>query len=283
MSFAVETGEIFGLIGPNGGGKTTLFRIASTLLTPSSGTVRIFGIDVVTHPAAARRRIGVVFQSPALDIRLTVAENLRHHGHLYGLRGQLLRTQIAEALRRVNLADRTNDLVQTLSGGLRRRTELAKALIHEPELLILDEPTTGLDPTARRDMRDDLKRLRDRAGTTIVMTTHLMEEAAACDRLAILNEGQVVAIDTPGHLTESIGGEVILVSARRPEELAVSIRQRYGLTVEEFDGRLRLERTRAHEFVTELVESFPGEIDAISFGKPTLDDVFIHHTGRRLD
>ena len=135
----------------------------------------------------------------------------------------------------------------------------------------------------RRDMRDDLKRLRDRAGTTIVMTTHLMEEAAACDRLAILNEGQVVAIDTPGHLTESIGGEVILVSARRPEELAVSIRQRYGLTVEELDGRLRLERTRAHEFVTELVESFPGEIDAISFGKPTLDDVFIHHTGRRLD
>ncbi len=283
VSFDVQPGELFGLLGPNGGGKTTLFQIVSTLLVPSEGTVRVFGDDVVRDPAGVRRRIGVVFQHPALDIRLTVEENLRHQGHLYGLRGKALAARIVEALRRVRLEDRSRDFVGTLSGGLQRRAEVAKSLLHDPQLLVLDEPSTGLDPTARRDMWQDLRQLRDQRGTTIIVTTHLMDEAAGCDRVAILDLGRLVALGTPTSLTEAIGGDVVLVTARDPERLAARIMQRFGTRADLVDGRLRIERERAHEFITDLVESFPGEIDAITFGKPTLEDVFVHHTGHRLE
>lgn len=283
VSFSVQPGEIFGLLGPNGGGKTTLFRIATTLIAPQAGSVRVFGADVATSPDLARRRMGVVFQVPALDTRLTVAENLRHHGHLYGMRGARLARAIDGVLGRVRIADRADDLVATLSGGLRRRAELAKALLPAPELLILDEPGAGLDPSARRDIWEDLRALRERVGTTIVLTTHLMEEAAGCDRIAILDEGALVAIGVPARLTEAIGGEVILISARDPQALGPRIQERFGVRVDLLDGQLRIERRRAHEFIAGIVESFPGEIDAVTFGKPTLEDVFVHHTGKRLD
>jgi ABC-2 type transport system ATP-binding protein len=282
VSFGVLPGEAFGLLGPNGGGKTTLFKIVSTLLAPSEGTVRVFGDDVVADPAAVRRRMGVVFQHPALDARLTVGENLRHQGHLYGLRGSQLTARIHDALRHVRLDDRERDLVSTLSGGLQRRAEVAKALLHRPQLLVLDEPSTGLDPTARRDIWQDLSALRRDEGTTVILTTHLMDEAAGCDRVGILDQGRLVAIGTPAKLTQEIGGDVVLVTAREPARLAARIAERFGVKAEVVDGRVRIERNRAHEFVTDLVESFPGEIDAVAFGKPTLEDVFVHHTGRRF-
>jgi len=283
VTFAVPQGEIFGLLGPNGGGKTTLFKIISTLITPSGGTVRVFGDDVARRPAAVRRRLGVVFQRPALDARLTVEENLRHQGHLYGLKGQPLVDRILEVLSRVRLADRHGELVATLSGGLQRRVEVAKALLHRPELLVLDEPSTGLDPSARRDIWQDLSDLRKTEGTTVILTTHLMDEAAACDRVAILDAGRLVAIDAPDALTTAIGGDVVLVKARDAAGLAVRVAERFGVKAEVVDGQVRIERDRAHEFVTELVESFPGDVDAVTFGKPTLEDVFVHYTGHRLE
>jgi ABC-2 type transport system ATP-binding protein len=282
VSFTVPPGEIFGLLGPNGGGKTTLFKIVSTLLAPSEGAVRVFGDDVARDPAAVRRRLGVVFQHPALDARLTVDENLRHQGHLYGLSGRTLGARIGDVLSRVRLDDRRRDLVGTLSGGLQRRAEVAKALLHRPQLLVLDEPSTGLDPSARRDIWQDLADLRRQEGTSVILTTHLMEEAAGCDRVAILDRGRLVALDTPAALTAAIGGDVVLVTTRDAEGLAGRVGRRFTVTAEVVDGKVRIERDRAHEFITDLVESFPGEIDAVAFGKPTLEDVFVHYTGHGL-
>ena len=283
VSFSVSVGELFGLLGPNGGGKTTLFKIVSTLITPVDGSVRVFGRDVVAAPEQVRRQIGVVFQSPALDLQLRVDENLRHHGRLYGLHGRRLAERIRAVLALVRLDDRATELVGTLSGGLRRRAELAKALLPAPKLLILDEPSTGLDPGARRDMWEHLEQLRRQDHTAIVVTTHLMDEAARCDRVGVLHQGRLVAVGAPDALTAAIGADVILITTPDRDGLATKIRERFGEQVEVLDDRLRLERQRAHEFITDLVEAFPGEIDAVSFGKPTLEDVFMHHTGQRLD
>ena len=283
VSFTVSTGEIFGLLGPNGGGKTTLFKIISTLITPGDGSVWVFGQNVVSEPERVRREIGVVFQSPALDLRLRVDENLRHHGRLYGLRGRRLAERIDAVLALVKLDERATELVGTLSGGLRRRTELAKALLSAPKLLILDEPSTGLDPGARHDLWEHLDQLRRQDNTTIVVTTHLMDEAARCDRVGVLHQGCLAAIGSPPALTAAIGADVILISTADRNGLAARIRDRFGERVEILADRLRVERQRAHEFITDLVEAFPGEIDAVSFGKPTLEDVFMHHTGPRLD
>ena len=283
LSFSVPAGEIFGVLGPNGGGKTTLFRIVSTLMRPTSGEVLVFGDDVGRQPDRVRRRLGVVFQAPALDVRLTVRENLTHQGHLYGLRGRPLAARIDGALERVGLADRARDLVTTLSGGLQRRAELAKALLHQPELLVLDEPTTGLDPGARRDVWRHLAALGDRDGTSIVLTTHLMDEAARCDRVGIIHEGRLVAIGAPQALTAALGADVITIAADDPAGLAARVGARFGVKADVLDDQIRIERDRAHEFVPDLVEAFPGEIEAVTFGKPTLEDVFMHHTGRRLN
>jgi ABC-2 type transport system ATP-binding protein len=283
VSFVVAPSEIFGLLGPNGGGKTTLFKIVSTLLLPTEGTVRVFGDDVVLDPAAVRRRLGVVFQHPALDNKLTVVENLRHQGHLYGLSGRTLTARIGDVLLRVGLEDRGRDLVGTLSGGLQRRAEVAKALLHRPQVLVLDEPSTGLDPAARRAIWQDLSALRRQDGTSIILTTHLMDEAAACDRVAILDQGRLVALDTPAALTATIGGDVVQVTTEDAKGLAERVARRFDVRAEVVDGRVHIERDRAHEFIAELVEAFPGEIDAVRFGKPTLEDVFVHYTGRRLE
>jgi len=283
VDFEVGRGEIFGVLGPNGGGKTTLFKLLSTLLCHVDGEIRVFGEDLASHPDRVRRQLGVVFQSPALDIRLTVRENLQHQGHIYGLRGRELASRIQGTLDLVQLTDRMNDLVGSLSGGLQRRTELAKVLLHDPELLVLDEPSTGLDPGARRDIWSHLEARRRLKGTTVLLTTHLMDEAARCDRVAILHEGRLVALGHPDALTSEIGEDVILIVTPDPENLGPRVRERFGIDVEIRDDRLRIARFRAHEFVAELVEAFPGEIDTITFGRPTLEDVFLHHTGERLE
>ena len=281
VSFEVRAGEIFGLLGPNGSGKTTMFRILSTLMLPSGGRALIAGLDVATQPNRVRRQIGVVFQAPSIDVKLTAEENLRHIGHLYGMRGEALNARIKEMLGRVALADRAHENAETFSGGMQRRLEIAKGLLHQPSVLLLDEPTTGLDPGARRDLWQYLNTLREQ-GITIIVTTHLMEEAERCDRLAILSQGKLVALGTPTELKREIGGDVILFEARDPESIAARIRQRYGIDAAVLDGKVRLEREGGHRFVTDVVEAFPGEIDAISISKPTLEDVFIHRTGHRF-
>lgn len=282
LTLSVPAGEIFGLLGPNGGGKTTLFRILATLLRPSGGRARLLGEDVAENPVAVRRHIGVVFQSPSLDAKLTVAENLRHQGHLYGLSGQPLTARIEEMLERLALSERRNDRVESLSGGLRRRVEIAKGLLHQPGVLLLDEPASGLDAGARRDLRLYLRRLREASGVTIFLTTHFMDEAENCDRLAILDRGRLVAQGTPESLRRTIGGDVIVLEAREPERLRAQIRERFGGEPALVEGRVRLEREQGHRFATDLVEAFPGQIDAVTISKPTLEDVFIQKTGHEF-
>jgi ABC-2 type transport system ATP-binding protein len=282
VEFAIARGEIFGFLGPNGGGKSTLFRLLSTLVPIQSGDARILGCDLRGATLALRRKIGVVFQSPSLDGKLTVTENLAIHGNLYGMRGARLKERTQAMLARLDVSDRAGDLAETLSGGLRRRVELAKALLHEPELLLLDEPSTGLDPAARREFFNLLSRLRESDGVTIVLTTHYMEEAERCDRIGVLDRGRLVAIAPPGELKQRVGGDVMVISAAAPEALAQKIAQRLQVRAALVDGTLRIERPRGHELVARLVDEFGGEIESITFGRPTLEDVFVHLTGHRF-
>jgi ABC-2 type transport system ATP-binding protein len=282
VTFEVERGEIFGLLGPNGGGKTTLFRILSTSFLPASGEALIFGSPVQTQANEIRRRIGVVFQSPSLDKKLTVRENLMHHGHLYGLRGSRLDARMSEMMDRLGVSDRADNKAETLSGGLQRRVELAKGLLHRPQLLILDEPSAGLDPGARRDLWQYLERLRAKEGVTILLTTHLIDEADRCDRVLILNQGTVVAIGSPDALKEQIGGDILLITAKEPEKLSDSIAAKFGVKPALLNGKLRIERENGHIFVSQIVEAFSSMIDTVTLSKPTLEDVFIDRTGHRF-
>jgi ABC-2 type transport system ATP-binding protein len=282
VSFDVRHAELFGLLGPNGSGKTTMFRILSTLMVPSGGRAVIMGFDATREPNKLRHQIGVVFQAQSIDVKLTAYENLWHQGHLYGLRGEALKSRVAEMLGRVGLSDRANEKAETFSGGMQRRLELAKGLLHHPAVLLLDEPTTGLDPGARRDLWQYLQILRDEERVSVIVTTHLMEEAERCDRLAILNQGKLVALGTPPELKHEIGGDVILLDARDAESMAERIRSRFNVDAKVLGGQVRLERENGHRFITDVVEAFPGEIEAISVSKPSLEDVFIRRTGHKF-
>ncbi len=282
VTFSIARGEIFGFLGPNGGGKTTLFKLLSTLAPIQSGRARLFGHDLAGETAAVRRRLGVVFQHPSLDGKLTVGENLYAHGHLYGISGRRLRERSAAMLERLGLSARERDRVETLSGGLQRRVELAKALLHEPTLLLLDEPSTGLDPAARREFWNYLQHLREHEGVTIVLTTHYMEEAERCDRIGILHQGKLVAIAPPGELKSEVGGDVIVIRTGAPEILQRKILARFKLKSQLVDGAIRIEKLRAHELVRDLIDAFGEEIESVSFGKPTLEDVFVHLTGHQF-
>jgi ABC-2 type transport system ATP-binding protein len=283
VSFEVGRGDFLALLGPNGGGKSTLFRICATILRATSGSVAVFGHDVAADSAAVRRHIGVVFQSPALDQRLTVRENLLHHGRLYRLRGASLKNAIDEALARVTLADRAGDLVMTLSGGLKRRAEIAKVLMTRPALLLLDEPTTGLDPGVRRDLWRDLAGVRAADGTTIVVTTHLLDEASGADRVAIIDRGRIVVDGAPGALTRQVGGDVIRLLTAAPADLASRISSRFQVSATVVDEEVRIEHDHAHTLAASIVDAFPGEIASVHFGRPTLEDVFVRFTGRRFE
>ena len=282
VSFDVQPAELFGLLGPNGSGKTSLFRILSTLMVPVGGRAVILGHDVVTDPNGLRHKIGVVFQAQSIDVKLTAAENLIHQGHLYGLRGSTLKRRIEEMLGRVGLSDRAKEKAETFSGGMQRRLELAKGLLHHPQVLLLDEPTTGLDPGARRDVWQYLRMLRDEEHVTVIVTTHLMEEAERCDRLAIMNEGKLMAMGTPAELKQEIGGDVIMLDTRDAEALAERIRLRFHVDAKVLGEQVRLERENGHRFIADVVEAFPGEIEAVSVSKPSLEDVFIRRTGHKF-
>ncbi len=279
ISFEVDEGEFFGILGPNGGGKSTTFRILATLLTPTSGEATVCGHDVVSDRDAVRRHIGVAFQAPALDIKLTVRENLMHHGHLYGLSGDHLRQRIDESLGSIGLRDRAGELVEKLSGGLRRRIELAKALMSHPSVLMLDEPTVGLDPKARDDFWNLVRDLRVRTGMTVLATTHLLEEGSACDRIAILDEGKLVALDKPSVLCNQICGDIVTVHGRDIVNQLDRIDQSLGLDVETHGDALRIVAADGTDAAARVRELLGDHIDSISIARPTLSDVFRERTG----
>jgi len=283
VSFEVAKGEIFGLLGPNGGGKSTLFRILSTMMVPAEGRATVAGHDVAREPAAVRRSVGVVFQTQSLDKALTVEENLRSQGHLHGLSGATLRDRVEKAIEQLGLAERRKDMVETLSGGLKRRVEIAKALLHRPQVLLMDEASTGLDPAARRDLARHVADLRDHEGVTILLTTHILEEADRCDRLVLLHHGSIVAQGTPSELRSGIGGDVVVLDAGDTASLAAGIRQRFGLEASVTDGHVRVEIQNGHRFIAEVVEAFPGSIQSVGLHKPTLEDVFVRETGAFIE
>jgi ABC-2 type transport system ATP-binding protein len=283
VSFEAKKGEIFGLLGPNGGGKSTVFRILSTMMVPTEGRAILAGSDVVRDPAAVRRQVGVVFQTQSLDKALTVEENLRAQGHLHGLRGAVLRERMAGAMERLGLADRRKDLVETLSGGLRRRVEIAKALLHRPPVLLMDEASTGLDPAARRDLSRHVESLREADGVTILLTTHILEEADRCDRLVLLHQGKIVAQGSPADLRSGIGGDVVVLATADPASLAASIAERFRLKAAVREGEVRVEIANGHRFIAEVVEAFPGAVNSVGLHKPTLEDVFVQQTGASIE
>jgi ABC-2 type transport system ATP-binding protein len=282
LTLRIDAREIFAVLGPNGSGKTTLFRVLSTLIPLQQGDVQVLGFDLRRQAAEVRKQLGVVFQSPSLDKKLTVLENMIHCGRLYGLGGRQLRTRADEMLARLGLADRTRELVEKLSGGLRRRVELAKGMLHRPRLLLLDEPSTGLDPGARSDLWQYFSQIRDEDGVTVVLTTHLLEEAERADRIGIMHRGQLAALDTPAALRAAVGGDAITIRTAEPESLATDIEERFDVHPMTVDGSVRLELPNGHQWIPQLFDQFPERIESITLGKPTLEDVFIHVTGHRF-
>ncbi len=282
VTFQIHPGNFFALLGPNGGGKTTLFRILSTLLRPTAGTARIFGQDTTAHPAAVRRMLGVVFQQTALDDELTVQENLQAHGALYGLDRGGLRRRIAMLLDRFGLADRARDRAGILSGGQRRRADLARCLLHAPRLLLLDEPTTGLDPAVRRTFWDALARFRQEDGTTILLATHLLKEAEQSDAVGIIDRGRLSALGTPEALTRALGDTTLWLDTARPEALAEGIRTCLDLDAQVVGTRVQVTHPEAPQLLPALYEHFGRDIDSATVRRPTLEDVFMVHTGHHL-
>jgi len=282
VSFSINKGEIFGLLGPNGAGKTTILNILCTLLKPTTGTATICNYDIKGDKDAVRRSIGIVFQDPSLDDQLTAYENLDLHGILYHIPKDTRQRKMEELLELVELSDKKNILVKTFSGGMKRRLEIARGLLHQPQVLFLDEPTLGLDPQTRRHIWEYIERLNRDTQVTIILTTHYMDEAdVLCNRIAIIDRGKISAIDTPTQLKKRIGGEVISIKTEDefyPEQPWIkSVKKHNGyinLTVEEADHTLSLLMNIAHEKGI--------AIDSITIHKPTLEDVFLHFTGKTI-
>ena len=285
VSLSVEPGRILGLLGPNGGGKTTLMRLLATLLPLQSGTIAVSGFNVQSQPDAVRSRLGITFQSPSLDPKLSVWENVQCQGALYGLTGHALREIGERLLSRLGVWDRRDDLCETLSGGLQRRVEIAKGLLHAPPVLLLDEPSTGLDPGARHDLWAFLAELSSTDGVTVLVSTHLMEEAERCDAVALLSRGELISRGTPDELRASVGGDCITIQPAaeiEPEALSERLRESLGLEPSRVGRTLRIERDNGHELVRDLVADHGAAIASVSLGKPTLEDVFLQHTGHRF-
>lgn len=281
LTFEVAPGEIFGFLGPNGAGKTTAISILTTLLKPTRGEARVAGHDVMRDGASVRRMIGIVFQEPTLDYQLTARENLEFHAILYGLSGGVRGRRVAEALALVGLEERADDRVAHLSGGLRRRVEVARGLLHAPAVLFLDEPTIGLDPQSRRSIWERICSLRDEIGVTIFTTTHYLDEAEFCDRVAIIEEGRVVVVDSPAALKDKVGGDILTLAASDMESLHRYLSVRDLAPVRD-GSRVLVEVEEGSSFLPQLFRDFPGEIVEASVRRPTLDDVFLKLTGRSI-
>lgn len=283
VSLQVEPGILLGLLGPNGGGKTTLFRVVSTLLRPTAGRASVFDHDTVAEPDAVRRRIGMVFQSPALDEELTIRENAVTSAALYGLAGDTLVRRFESLADAFDVADRSEQRVKTLSGGLKRRADLLRGLLHRPELLLLDEPTVGLDPGARRAFWEILSRLKKSEGMTMIAATHLMEEAERCDRVAIIDGGRLIVSGTPEELRSRLGGVSAWLESDDPAALNDRVHAHFGLTGRIVGRTLQIEHGGAFEFLPALHESLGRRIEAVTIRRPTLEDVFLFLTGHPID
>jgi ABC-2 type transport system ATP-binding protein len=282
IDLEVHPGEIFGFLGPNGAGKSTTISILCTLLAPTAGRASVAGIDVVRDPAAVRQAIGLVFQDPSLDDQLTGRENMEFHAFIYQVPAVVRRKRIAELLELLQLTDRANSQVKTYSGGMKRRLEIARGMLHEPQILFLDEPTLGLDPQTRQSIWKHLNELRKSKGITIFMTTHYMDEAEFCDRIAIIDRGKIVALGTPDELKAMVGGDVVTITSSRPDEAAAEIERLLGVTPVRDNGSLRMEVQDGKAFVPRLVRELMAPVDTVSMRRPSLDDVFIKLTGRAI-
>ncbi len=282
ISFGVERGQIFGFLGPNGAGKSTTINMLSTLLIPTEGGAIINNFNILSQRDEVRKSIGLVFQDPSLDDRLTAEENLRFHARLYRVPKTEYKKRIEEVLRLVDLWDRRKSIIRTFSGGMKRRLEIARGLIHYPQVLFLDEPTLGLDPQTRVHLWDYILKLKKERSMTIFMTTHYMNEAEYCDSIAIIDNGKIVALDSPLQLKKMVGGDVIRMTSAEKDNLKKELEQRYDKEVKEENGVLQLEVAEGEKFLPRLFNELDTKIDSIELRKPTLDDVFLSLTGRKI-
>jgi ABC-2 type transport system ATP-binding protein len=280
ISFTVNEGEVFGFLGPNGAGKTTTINILCTLLSATSGTTEIAGLDCAKDPDNVRASIGLIFQDTTLDTGLTAYENLKFHAYLYNLDRALTDKRIDEMLEVVKLADRKHDLIKNFSGGMKRRLEIARGLLHYPRVLFLDEPTIGLDPQTRNTIWEFIAELRRREKITVFMTTHYMEEAENCDRIAIIDHGKIIAEGTPAKLKSVVRGDIIRLVTSDNNRAIREIKERFNIIAQEENGGLSLEAERGEELVPKLIHALPMETRSVSIQKPTLNDVFLKLTGR---
>lgn len=282
IDLSVMPGEIFGFLGPNGAGKSTTISMLCTLLRPTSGRAAVAGFDVAREPDEVRARIGLVFQDPAIDEQLTARENLEFHAFLYDVPRAIRRQRIHEVLEMVELVDRAASKVLTFSGGMKRRLEIARGILHSPEVLFLDEPTRGLDPQTRSHIWDYLRDLRRREGITIFMTTHYMDEAEFCDRIAIIDMGQIVALGTPDELKARVGGDVVTIATADNPASAAELASKFGLTPAIDNGTLRIEVSDGAVLIPRLVRDLSARVTAVTLRRPSLDDVFLKLTGRAI-
>lgn len=282
VNLTIRPGEIFALLGPNGSGKTTLFRLLSTLVPIQRGRIEVAGLNVASNTLGVRGRIGIVFQSPSLDKKLTVDENIACQAALYGLGGAALNTRRDEVLRQMKLTDRRGDFCEKLSGGLKRRVELAKGMLHQPTVMLLDEPSTGLDPAARLDLWQSLRAMADQ-GITVVLTTHLLEEADKADRVAIMFEGQVIADGTPQSLRSELGDGLITIASADLDGIEKILRDEMGLQTQRASNQVRIRCESAPAWVPKIADRLGDSVDSISVGRPGLEDVFIAKTGYHFD
>ncbi len=278
IDLQVREREVFGFLGPNGAGKSTTIHMLSTLLRPTRGRAELAGFDVVREPKGVRRAIGMVFQDPSLDDRLTADENLRFHAMLYDVPRRVRDERIKRLLDIVGLADRRHALVRTFSGGMKRRLEIARGLLHHPRVLFLDEPTVGLDPQTRHAIWEHIQALRDEAGITVFMTTHYMDEAENCDQIAIIDHGKIQALDTPSALKRLVGGDKVIATG--DPALQRDIAARYGVAVRRVGAEFHFQASHGAEFVPRMAVDFRGRIQSIQVKQPSLDDVFLKLTGR---
>jgi ABC-2 type transport system ATP-binding protein len=282
VSFEVASGEVFGFLGPNGAGKTTTINMLCTLAKPGSGEARVAGHDVVSERDDVRRNIGLVFQDPTLDGYMTAAQNLRLHAELYGVQSDLVMPRMQQVMEMVGLWDRRDSVVGTFSGGMRRRLEIARGLMHSPRVLFLDEPTIGLDPQTRRSIWSYIRELKEREEITIFMTTHYMDEAEWCDRIAIMDHGEIVALDSPQTLKAGVGKDRVVIHTDDNEAAIAALRDKLGIEAGVSEGAVAFGVASGEEFVPRLFAELGVPISAVSVSRPTLDDVFMSYTGTTI-
>ena len=282
VSFEVAAGEVFGFLGPNGAGKTTTINMLCTLVRPTSGSARVAGHDIVRERDDVRRHIGLVFQDPTLDGYLTAEQNLRLHAELYGVDSALVPDRMRQVLEMVGLWERRGATVMTFSGGMRRRLEIARGFLHSPRVLFLDEPTIGLDPQTRSSIWRYIAQLQEREEITIFMTTHYMDEAEFCDRIAIMDQGQIVALDTPEALKAQVGADRVRIQTEDDDAAIAVLAERFGLEATMSEGAVTFFVPSGEEFVPRLFAELGIAIGSVSVSRPTLDDVFMSHTGTSI-